>query len=128
METITIKTELVTETCISCGIQFAVPPEYVRHLRETHRTFYCPNGHNMYYPAQTEEERLRKQLLRADREIGDLREAKYQAEKQLNGALGQITKLKKRANAGLCPYCRRHFANVERHIHNQHKDKVSNKQ
>lgn len=124
MATITIQATFVTETCITCGIQFAVPPEYVRRLRETHRTFYCPNGHNMYYPSETEEERLKRELRQANRDVGDLREAKLKTEKQLNGALGEITKLKKRANAGLCPYCRRHFANLERHIHNKHKDKL----
>lgn len=124
METITVKTELVTETCIACGIQFAVSPDYVRGLRETHRTFYCPNGHNMYYPAETGEERLRKALNEANSKMADLERAKFEVEKQLNGALDKITKMKKRANAGLCPYCRRHFTNVERHIQSKHQDKL----
>ena len=115
---------LVEETCITCGITFAVPERYQRHLKEKHEAFYCPNGHDQYYPAQTEAEELRKKL-RAERVIvGDLRDENYRLEKQRDGALDTLGKLKKRVNAGVCPHCRRHFANLERHIHNKHKDKL----
>ncbi|GAI19549.1 unnamed protein product, partial [marine sediment metagenome] len=53
-----IAVEMVNETCITCGITFAVPETYQRWLIEKHKTFYCPNGHDMYYPSETEAEKL----------------------------------------------------------------------
>lgn len=122
--TVKIETEFAVETCIECGIDFAFPKGFQDQLRKNHRTMYCPNGHQQYYPQQTEEEKLRKQLRQAKDEAYDERLARYKAENQLGGALDKINKMKKRANAGLCPYCRRHFANVERHIKCKHKDKA----
>lgn len=122
--TIRIATELEEEVCITCGIVFAIPVNYKGQLRETHKGFYCPNGHNMYFPAETKEEKLRRQLQEERRQRKDVQEENIKLSQKLDGALDKISQMKKRANAGLCPYCRRHFANVERHIHNKHKDKI----
>ena len=119
-----IATELEEEVCITCGIVFAIPENYKRRLQETHKTFYCPNGHNMYFPAETEAEKLQRLLKQAGEKNDQLNAETYQLNRQLNGALAEISKMKKRANAGLCPHCHRHFANVERHIQSKHKDKV----
>lgn len=39
-----------------------------------------------------------------------------------NAYKGNVTKLKKRASAGLCPCCNRHFTNLQRHIASKHPD------
>lgn len=113
-----IETEFEVMTCITCGIEYGLPAYYRQELRRNHRWFYCPNGHPQHYPQQTEEERLRVKLQQTEDEL-------YQVQKERDGALDRITKMKKRANAGLCPYCRRHFVNVERHIKCKHKDKIN---
>ena len=113
MEQVITKTTLVTHTCLTCGIQYAFPLAYEEELRRNHKGFYCPVGHEAYFPAETEQERLRR-LWQQERRT----RKEYQEENvKLNSQL-------KRINAGVCPYCRRHFANVERHIRSRHKDKL----
>ena len=111
---------LEMQTCITCGVEFGVPGLLDDELQKNHRSFYCPNGHQQYYLGETEEERLRKKVrfLKDDIEI----RIKENTElfKNLNGALGKITSLKKRAKAGLCSQCRRHFANLQRHMDTKH--------
>lgn len=124
MEQVTVQTSLVTHTCITCGIQYAFPLAYEDELRRNHKGFYCPAGHSAYFPAETEEERLRESLLKEQKRSREYQEEYIKLNHQLNGALGQLSKVKKRINAGVCPYCRRHFANVERHIHSKHKNKL----
>ena len=38
---------------------------------------------------------------------------------------GQLTKAKKRAEAGMCPHCKRTFQKVQRHIANKHTEAAS---
>lgn len=124
MEQVIVRTSLVTHTCLTCGIQYAIPADYDEELKLNHRTFYCPRGHTQYYPSETEEERLRKALLQEQKKRREYQEEYTKLNRQLNGALGQLSKVKERINAGICPYCRRHFANLERHIQSKHKDKL----
>lgn len=122
--TVEIKTEFAVETCITCGINFALPKGFRDQLIKNHKVLYCPNGHSQYYPQQTEEEKLREKLMQSRDEVCAERQARYKAEKDLDGALDKISKMKKRANVGLCPYCRRYFKNIERHINCKHKNKL----
>jgi hypothetical protein len=57
--------DFVKETCINerCHTIFLIPATVRDELKRTHETFYCPFGHNMYYPAKTAEEKLREQLV-----------------------------------------------------------------
>ena len=41
-----------------------------------------------------------------------------------HAAKGQISKLKKRASAGVCPCCNRSFQNLRRHMGNKHPEFV----
>lgn len=59
------KTETVefAECCCSeCGIYYYVPSQWRKNRREDHVGFYCPNGHNQYFPAESDAEKLRKEL------------------------------------------------------------------
>jgi phosphoglycerate-specific signal transduction histidine kinase len=115
VESITTKTQttFVTEECCNCGVLFALTNSLRQGLLETHRTFYCPNGHPQSYISKTEAEKLREQLIETQNKL-------TQTETQLNGALSQISKTKKRIMNGVCPECHRHFVNVERHMHTKH--------
>ena len=111
--------KLVTEECCACGIVFAMPQQVNERLRTKGGTFYCPNGHSQVY-TEPDIEVLRKKLLAEQ-------QRSQHFETQLNGALDdlatkrkELRSVKKRVNAGLCPHCRRHFVNVERHIHTKH--------
>jgi len=120
---ITTSVKLVTEECCACGIIFAMPQQVNERLRTKGGTFYCPNGHSQVY-TEPDIEVLRKKLLTEQRRSQGL-------ETQLNGALDSLSttrkelrRTKKRVNAGVCPYCRRHFDNVERHVHTKHPEEV----
>lgn len=43
--------------CSSCGVIFYMPASYVQKRQEDHATFWCPNGHNQYYPGKTDAEK-----------------------------------------------------------------------
>ncbi len=118
--TVTGTTELITETCISCGVLFAMPDELKRHRIENKKSFYCPNGHSMSY-TESEADRLRRQLKNAKADADWERQHREAAERSLSATRGVVTKLRKRAHAGTCPFgCRRHFADLERHVATKH--------
>ena len=48
--------------CITCGIEFAPPEHYESARREDGRTFYCPNGHELSYPAQPTRRELKDKI------------------------------------------------------------------
>ena len=48
---------MAKETCVECGIEFTLPDEFQRKLRQCHNTFFCTNGHRQYYPGKTDEEK-----------------------------------------------------------------------
>jgi hypothetical protein len=103
----------VTECCV-CGIAFAVPARFKQVLQETHRTFYCPNGHGQSYLGQTEVERLRDKLKTQNSEL----EVRTRA--LLNAQVAEA-KLRKRIAGGVCPCCNRTFQNLARHMSAKHK-------
>lgn len=43
--------------CAECGIDFCMPTAHHQRLRESHETFYCPNGHRNHYPGKTDKEK-----------------------------------------------------------------------
>jgi hypothetical protein len=40
-----VSIEITYQTCINCGVAFGLPSALDKKLQETHRDFYCPNGH-----------------------------------------------------------------------------------
>jgi len=105
--------EMVSVPCADCGIVFALPKNYDQKLRESHKGFYCPNGHTLTYPYETEAERLKTKLITAQDRCSHL-------ETELNGTLKRLACIHKRIHAGICPECHRHFLNVERHMTKKH--------
>lgn len=49
-------TEFEDEDCNECGIQFKVPAAFFKNCEDNHTTFYCPNGHALWYPPDDHEE------------------------------------------------------------------------
>ena len=124
-------TTLVTVNCYSCGTTFAMERQLNNTLRENHRLFYCPNGHDQYYPARSNAEKERERAERAERELANVRtrliRAQDRAASERRSAAaykGQVTRLRNRVLAGLCPVpgCRRSFANVGEHVRGVHAD------
>lgn len=115
--------------CDSCGVSFAINSGYEHRRREDHKAFYCPNGHSMSYSGKTDAEkereraaRLERRLANKDEDLRAERAAHATTRNRLTATKGVLTKTKKRIAHGVCPCCKRTFANVERHMSNQHPD------
>ncbi len=126
--TITRTEVLVTNICHECGILYATPEGFRNSRKRDQGTFYCPNGHPAYY-TESEADKVRKELAReqhrreqAEAEATRQREYAESVERRLSAARGAHTKTKKRIAAGICPCCRRPFANLMRHMAGQHPD------
>lgn len=112
-------TNLIKITCW-CGLLFAMPRRLYDSCQDnSKRNFFCPMGHSNVFK-ESESDKLRREcnLLR-QRIAREQDEAKHQ-KKQASLYQGQITKLKKRIQVGVCPSCHRHFKNLERHMKSKH--------
>ena len=123
---ISVGLKLTVLDCANCGIVFGVSTELEKRLRENGATFYCPNGHSNYFSesavekAKREADELRRALAIQEAATKRERVRRDNAEKSLRATKGHVTRLRKRAQAGLCPYCNRHFEALERHVHSKH--------
>lgn len=115
--------DLVEQTCCRCQTKFAIHRDIYRVACERREKFgfYCPNGHAQHFvTGETEIDKLRRErdvlkqrIAQKDDEIAHQRNIVISAK-------GQITKLKKRAKAGVCPCCSRTFANMAAHMKTKH--------
>ncbi len=119
---VNVTTQLTTEECCACGVDFAMPTELRTRLLETGKTFYCPNGHGQHYSESTE-----AKLRQTEEKLREERAYASGLSKQLNGALKQIsykkrtiTRMENRVQNGVCTECHRHFENLERHMKTKH--------
>lgn len=107
-----------TEECITCGVMFAMPSEFQERLRENHNSFYCPNGHKMYYSGKSESEKLRDELRRKEQELADTAIEK----RRLENKITEVNRKLNRVHNGVCPCCNRSFKNLKRHMATKHPD------
>lgn len=114
--------------CSVCGVMHGVPFGYLARRREDGQTFYCPNGHTQVFRTtdkqrlEAEVSRLKQRMAEKDDEAAKLRDQIAHQEARARGFQGVIAKQKKRAAAGVCPCCTRHFTNLERHMKGRHPD------
>lgn len=118
--TFRVTEEMYVIDCGNCHVLFAIPNEMDERLRESHETFYCPNGHSRVYAGKTAAQRATERAQRAEEQLRATRELLEHEERRRAAAQGQVTKLKNRVKNGVCPECNRHFVNVERHMTTQH--------
>ncbi len=116
---LTIGERLVTETCYSCGVLFAMVEDFYDHRQQDRKSFYCPNGHSQAYlsgktDAQKLEDAHARELALRDQAGAAIRDAE-----QLRVAL---LRDRERFANGVCPCCNRSFVAVARHIKDQHPD------
>jgi hypothetical protein len=118
---------VVTE-CITCGLPFTVPLTVYEQHRKRGGYHHCPNGHQQGWSADRSQEgkerkeldRLRQQQAMWDEERRQLQATAETERRRTAAARGQVTKLKKRAAAGVCPCCNRTFQDLSRHMAGQH--------
>jgi hypothetical protein len=103
-----------------CGVPFAFSTEFERRRRADHKTFHCPNGHEQYYSAKSDAERARERAELAETSLANARRDLAAERKQHAATKGQVTRLAKRAAAGMCSQCGRTFQNYRRHMETKH--------
>lgn len=120
MNTQLVQTYLIKEECCFCGVIFGIEQNHQKELLKTHQDFYCPNGHKQHYIAETEAERLKRELTierqQHDQTKAELEHTKYQR----RANKGVLTKLKARVKNGVCPCCNRSFTDLNRHMKTKH--------
>ena len=58
--------------CCVCGISFKIPQSRLSQMKRNHETFYCPNGHPQWFPGESREEILKKELEKANASLSRL--------------------------------------------------------
>jgi len=106
--------------CGTCGVVWAIDLEYLNARREDHEGWVCPNGHSFVYNGPSETEKLKRQLERERTRSGRIAAERDQIEASRRATKGVVTKMKKRAAAGVCPCCNRTFKQLADHMATQH--------
>ena len=116
----TVTHTFVTEECYSCSTVWAMPTQFVTNRRNDHRDFYCPNGHAQRYYGKSQAEKL-KDRLAAEQARHDQTRAELADQKRAHAATkGQLTKVRRRVAAGVCPCCKRSFRQLRAHMKRMH--------
>lgn len=114
--------------CYRCKEPFVLHPETEATLRRSGATFHCPWGHAQHFTEkESEADTLRRERDRLKQRAAQLEDAtraaqerELAAERRASAARGQVTRLKNRAAAGVCPCCNRTFVNLQRHMASKH--------
>ena len=122
VDTFTISQSVTLESrvCPECGVCYAMPVDLREGRQKDHRSWYCPNGHSRFFPAQTVEEQLRRALAHAQERANALAQQKRNLEGLLAATEKAKARLARRANGGVCPHCGRTFKQVQRHLALKH--------
>ena len=117
---LTFTKKLIMVECSECHMDFGVTPEFDEAKRNSHKTFYCPSGHRLFFPGRSDKEELQNELNFQKSRNAHLSEQNDHYKRSSASYKGKLNRTKKRISNGVCPCCNRHFKNVERHITTQH--------
>jgi hypothetical protein len=124
MGTILYTGQLVTTSCW-CGIRVAVPEELYDLAQRNGQHIYCPVGHQFVFGDTTTAQlkQAKARLAEARQREAATRDLLRAEERSHTATKGHVTRAKKqlsRIGNGVCPCCKRHFTNVERHMASKH--------
>ena len=105
--------------CFTCGMAFAVPDSFSRDRLYDGQAFYCPVGHRQIF---TERNELSAQIKSLEADKANLKASYDRLYKRYDEAAKETKRLRRRARAGLCLSCNRHFENLERHNKTKHEE------
>jgi hypothetical protein len=121
-------TEFVEKKCPICGVSYCLDSVFDKHRSNGGKTddgsalgWFCPNGHSLVY-RESEADKLRRERDRLQQRIAQKDDELKDLENRRRAALGQVTKLRNRVGAGVCPCCTRSFTNLRRHMETKHSD------
>ena len=119
-----VRVEVVLDSleCAHCGIDFALPQNFIEQRRDDGKTFWCPSGHGNVFGDSLQKQLVAEQdrnvALQAD--LDRTRRARLQAETAVLDKTKEIARMQRRSRAGVCQLCHRHFVNVEQHVATKH--------
>jgi hypothetical protein len=108
-----------------CGVACAIPSHLYSHMqKDSANGAYCPLGHKFFFTESYKEmyERERKERENAERRTRATRDLLHAEERSHAATRGHLTRTKKRVYNGICPCCKRSFADLGRHMHTKHPD------
>ncbi len=125
MSEVVMEVRLSLLSCAICGMQFAVPLWWEMERRRDHGGWYCPNGHNRCFPAESDLERLQREKREAEQRtqarINEEVHARLVAERERDKAIKDKRRIERRISKGVCPCCNRTFEDLSRHMSAKHK-------
>ena len=113
--------------CGQCGIAFYAPSFWVevRRDRGDHgKEFHCPNGHTRVWRVP-EIDKIRQERDHLKQQAARLEDERREANERADREAKKAARIKRRAEAALCPCCNRHFTQIERHMKLKHPNVVS---
>jgi len=114
------------ETCCNCGTPFGI--EHTLRMRfldeRPGATFYCPNGHAQHYLGKTDVQRERDARIRAEARAARAEDQAEVNERRRRAEKGQRTRILNRIHNGVCPHCKRTFADLSKHMESKHADLI----
>ncbi len=124
---------LIAVTCPTCYTVHGIPDSMSRAMLANRgpsgEKAHCPNGHVWWYTGKSDADKLREQLDTTRRDADWQRQCRQRAEedreaanRRLNATKGVVTRMKRRAKAGVCPCCNRTFSALAAHMRTQHPD------
>lgn len=124
MTTTVEHTQTLVSVVCTCGIAYAIPDVLNEQLLDNRgpggKSAYCPLGHIWHYSGRSDAEIERDKNARLTARLDQARAERDQTQRSLNAQKAAATRLRRRVEKGVCPHCKRHFANVERHMQTQH--------
>ena len=114
------QTSLFALNCASCGIEYAIPQDFVDRRRADHAAFYCPAGHSNVYQGLSVAENLRIELAAANRRTEMEANTRRAAERDAKAAKRKLRTLTHRVECGVCPHCQRTFKQLAAHMKAKH--------
>lgn len=121
--------QLTQIDCGKCGGSYAISERYRKQKYEEGASWTCPYCRTGWGYSEGEVDKLKKQIeLEKKRTEWAREDAKRalaradRAEHSRRAEKAAKTRIKNRIAHGVCPCCKRHFENVERHMKSQHPD------
>lgn len=119
--------------CYKCATPIVMHEQTLIDLKESHREFFCVWGHPQVFSkdrgiagrladAERERDRLKQNKVYLEERLQSANQRADHSERSARAYKGVATKMKKRAVAGVCPCCNRHFRELERHMASKHPD------
>lgn len=128
MMTMTVVETLTKISCGECGGVYAIGERYRQQCHTEGTCWTCPYCKISWgYANNSENARLKDENERLQRHLGYANEAVEYHRKESdhfrasrNAVKGVLTKVKRRVANGVCPCCKRTFANLHEHMKQQH--------